>query len=72
MMLITVLLMIEDRCSISFAKKLFVMYIICDENGWKTNSVFYFKIEESQAEAQNTPRTEHALLLALVVFFLPC
>ena len=39
MMLITILLMIEDRCNTSFAKKAFY---VGDENGYKTNSVFYF------------------------------
>ena len=44
-MLITILLMIEDRCNTSFAKMLamyIISYIIGDVNGCKTNSVFYF------------------------------
>ena len=41
--------MVEDRCSISFAKNscyvgLHISFILCDENGCKTNSVLYFKI----------------------------
>ena len=46
MMLITILLMIEDRCNTSFAKNAWYVhmsFIIWDENGCKTNSVFYFK-----------------------------
>ena len=46
MMLITILLMIEDRCNIIFAKKacyVHIKFIIGDENACKTNSVFYFK-----------------------------
>ena len=44
MMLITILLMIEDRCNTSFATTAcYVQFIIGDENGCKTNSVFYFK-----------------------------
>ena len=48
MVLITILLMIDDRCNTSFAQKMLAMYIyhlfsIGDENGCKTNSVFYFK-----------------------------
>ena len=39
--------MVEDRRNTSFAKKMFAMYIISfiigDENGCKTNSVFYIK-----------------------------
>ena len=46
MMLITNLLMIEDRCSLSFAKNAYyVSFIICDENGCKTNWVLYFKFD---------------------------
>ena len=45
MMLIMILLMIEDRCNPSFAKKkacyVHIYFIIGDENGCKTNSVFY-------------------------------
>ena len=47
MVLITILLMIEDRCNTSFAQKntcyVYHLFSIGDENGCKTNSVFYFK-----------------------------
>ena len=46
MMLITILLMIEDRCNTSFAQNtcyVHISFIIGDENGCKTKSVFYFK-----------------------------
>ena len=42
-MLITILLMTEDRCNTSFANKcLHILFTIGDENVCKTNSVFYF------------------------------
>ena len=46
MMLIAIVLMVEDRCSISSAKDACYEhnhFIICDENGCKTNSFLYFK-----------------------------
>ena len=46
MMLITILLMIEDRCNIGFANNACYVhrsFLICDENACKTNSVIYFK-----------------------------
>ncbi len=46
MMLTTILLMIEDRCNISFANNacyVHISFLICDENACKTNSVIYFK-----------------------------
>ena len=45
MMLITILLMIEDRCNTSFATNdcyVHISFILGDENGCKTNSAFYF------------------------------
>ena len=46
-MLITILLMIEDRCNTSFAKTacyVHISFIIGDENGCKTNSVRFVLI----------------------------
>ena len=45
MMIITILLMIEDRFNTSFAQNTYyvhISFIIGDENGCKTKSVFYF------------------------------
>ena len=45
-MLITILIMIADRCKTSVAKNacyVHISFIIGDENGCKTNLVFYFK-----------------------------
>ena len=46
MMLITMLLMIEDRRNISCANNacyVHISFLVCDENACKTNSVIYFK-----------------------------
>ena len=60
MMLFNIVLIVGDRCSIMFAKKcllcniLYIIYmcilqfIICDENGWRTNSVLYLKVFRKQ------------------------
>ena len=50
MMLITIMLVIEDRCNTSFAQNtcyVHISFIIGDENVCKTKSVFYFKLSPS-------------------------
>ena len=62
MMLITILLMIEDRCNISFANNACyvhaISFLICDENACKTNSVIYFKRSLSRHALARTYQTE--------------
>ena len=51
MMLITMLLMIEDRRNISCANNacyVHISFLVCDENAWKTNSVIYFNRQWSE------------------------
>ncbi len=54
-MLITILLMVEDRCSINFAKNacyVHISFIICDENGYKTNLFLYFNFGATEMKLQ--------------------
>ena len=51
MMLITILLMTEDRRNISCANNacyVHISFLICDENACKTNSVIYFNIRKTK------------------------
>ena len=53
MMLITILLMIEDRRNISCANNacyVHISFLICDENACKTNSIIYFKFNSSKVQ----------------------
>ena len=58
-MLTTILLMIEDRCNISFANNacyVHISFLICDENACKTNSVIYFKLFQQKCDLYFTVR----------------
>ena len=73
MMLVTILLMIDGRCSISFANNacyVHLSFIICDENGCKTNSVLYFNLTNgvpaSHFWLKRPPKTRHLFALSVI------